>query len=45
MGLLAHNQALAHLSWEFRRFNFMSPWEDILHLRGDEKAAEEEGEA
>ncbi len=27
-----------NLTQEFRRFDFMSPWEGILHLPGDEKA-------
>jgi NADH-quinone oxidoreductase subunit C len=34
-----------NLTQEFRRFDFMSPWEGILHLPGDEKAEAEEGEA
>ncbi len=34
------------LSQEFRSFDFMSPWEGMLQLPGDEKAGEtEEGEA
>jgi len=36
------------LPQEFRRFDFMSPWEGMLHLPGDEKAAaatKEEGGA
>jgi NADH-quinone oxidoreductase subunit C len=27
------------LTQEFRRFDFMSPWEGMLRLPGDEKAA------
>ena len=34
-----------NLTQEFRRFDFMSPWEGIQHLPGDEKAEAEEGEA
>ena len=34
-----------NLTQEFRRFDFMSPWEGMLHLPGDEKAESEEGEA
>ncbi len=39
-----------NLTQEFRRFDFMSPWEGILHLPGDEKAegaagSGDEGEA
>ena len=39
-----------NLAQEFRRFDFMSPWEGILHLPGDEKAegaagSGDEGEA
>lgn len=30
------------LSQEFRTFDFLSPWEGMLHLPGDEKAAEQE---
>ena len=34
------------LTQEFRRFDFMSPWEGMLQLPGDEKASEpEEGDA
>jgi len=34
-----------NLTQEFRRFDFMSPWEGMLRLPGDEKAADaEEGE-
>ncbi len=34
-----------NLTQEFRRFDFLSPWEGMLHLPGDEKADAEEGEA
>jgi hypothetical protein len=30
---------------EFRTFNFMSPWKDMLQLLGDEIAEPKEGEA
>jgi NADH-quinone oxidoreductase subunit C len=30
-----------NLTQEFRSFDFMSPWEGMLHLPGDEKAADE----
>ncbi|GAB4394522.1 MAG: NADH-quinone oxidoreductase subunit C [Kiloniellaceae bacterium] len=33
------------LTQEFRRFDFMSPWEGMLHLPGDEKAEPPTGEA
>ncbi|MGD1880162.1 MAG: NADH-quinone oxidoreductase subunit C [Kiloniellaceae bacterium] len=33
------------LPQEFRRFDFMSPWEGMLHLPGDEKAEAPKGEA
>ena len=33
------------LTQEFRRFDFMSPWEGMLHLPGDEKAEPAAGEA
>ncbi len=32
------------LTQEFRSFDFMSPWEGMLHLPGDEKAESGEGE-
>ncbi len=34
-----------NLTQEFRSFDFMSPWEGMLHLPGDEKAADKTGEA
>jgi hypothetical protein len=33
------------LTQEFRTFNFMSPWKDMLQLLGDEIAEPKEGEA
>jgi len=33
------------LTQEFRHFDFMSPWEGMLHLPGDEKAGSQGGEA
>jgi NADH-quinone oxidoreductase subunit C len=33
------------LPQEFRRFDFMSPWEGMLHLPGDEKAEPAKGDA
>ncbi|WP_282608185.1 NADH-quinone oxidoreductase subunit C [Pelagibius sp. Alg239-R121] len=33
-----------NLTQEFRSFDFMSPWEGMLHLPGDEKADAENGE-
>jgi len=33
------------LTQEFRTFDFMSPWEGMLHLPGDEKAEEGDGDA
>ena len=33
------------LPQEFRRFDFMSPWEGMLHLPGDEKAPARKSEA
>ena len=32
------------LTQEFRSFDFMSPWEGMLHLPGDEKATDKTGE-
>ncbi len=34
-----------NLTQEFRRFDFMSPWEGMLHLPGDEKAEPAAGDA
>ncbi len=36
---------LVKLTQEFRTFNFMSPWKDMLQLLGDEIAEPKEGEA
>ncbi len=33
------------LPQEFRSFDFMSPWEGMLHLPGDEKAEPDAGSA
>jgi NADH-quinone oxidoreductase subunit C len=34
-----------NLTQEFRQFDFVSPWEGMLHLPGDEKATVADGEA